>query len=241
MTSKKNSHYQSALYLHGSLPLLDEGLFLKEVCSDLYRPSLLSKDTSLSSITAHLNHNKIPLLCGYSLGGRVLLSLLPNLSYSPKLVVLMACAWPLFGEQERQQRLAKDTLHAKEIENDFESFIEKWYRADLWALDQQRRQRLQDCYVKEYDTKQKRRQLSQLFLRYCQGTFPRAEAKSIKKFPFPCLYMSGGLDEKYTAQAASFASHFSSFEHFIIPQAGHKLHLETKQQHLINSKIRISS
>jgi pimeloyl-ACP methyl ester carboxylesterase len=142
MTSEERnkSLFTSALYLHGSIPLPLEGSFLRGICKELYAPSFIemaandvSLNTVIEEIINKLNTEETPLLCGYSMGGRILQLILSKLTYKPKLIVLMSSALPLGSTDEREARLSLDISRSQKIQLNFEDFLENWYSSKLFS------------------------------------------------------------------------------------------------------------
>ena len=237
--------FSSTLYLHGSLPLAHEGAFLGDLTNELMSPSLIDLNSSNKDVVEHITKSieklKTPLLCGYSMGGRILLEVLKRIQYQPTAIALMGCALPLEDQTVRQERIKQDMIHAKLMQTNLSSFLNSWYDSPLWAMNKMDKDQLIKNYLKEYKDQQKRKALSELFTDFSPGVFPRNKVDPShfrEKFPdTSVLYFSGELDSKYCKEAKNFGSFFKKFEPIMLENVGHKLHQFQREQNIIKDKL----
>ncbi len=253
--------FKKGLYLHGSIPLNGEGDFLLKVCEELEAPSLLSYEGGdsleqrINQIVELLNRDRIPFLSGYSAGGRVLLSILKSLTYSPKLVVFMGSALPLEDKEARAKRRLLDSQRALQIQSDFSQFLEDWYSANLWSLNSEEKQeliqRVKSDYQRSgksntnnYHRKKRVEDLALLFNSLSPGVFPTpqryysAEQSQVDFTSSQFLYLSGEHDQKYCKEGLRFKELIPQLRQEVIHGVGHKIHLTRTAQEQINHVIR---
>lgn len=227
------------------MPLTNEGGFLEKVTNRLISPSLLKQkgkqQDTIESITKIIEDHTPPLLCGYSMGGRILLEVLKRINYQPSVIALMGCALPLTDPILKKERMQRDRDLSQLIQNDFPRFLSNWYNSPLWSMDKKNKEELIKSYLLEYEDKFKRSTLSRLFTDYSPGVFPenQNEPYSFKdKFPdTTVLYFSGELDQKYCKEAKRYENIFQTFEHITVENVGHKLHQFQKGQKTINNRL----
>jgi pimeloyl-ACP methyl ester carboxylesterase len=253
MTSEERnkSLFTSALYLHGSIPLPLEGSFLRGICKELYAPSFIemaandvSLNTVIEEIINKLNTEETPLLCGYSMGGRILQLILSKLTYKPKLIVLMSSALPLGSTDEREARLSLDISRSQKIQLNFEDFLENWYSSKLWSLQEQNKNKVISTLLSEYDTPNKRATLAKLFTFFSPGQFPSDQQKSTDDIDplvslknSPLIYFYGEYDLKYKDEAQKFKALTKNNKSYEIRGSGHKVHFLGEDQELILERI----
>jgi len=162
-------------------------------------------------------------LVGYSLGGRLALSMMLNFPDRFEKVILESATAGLKTAAERKKRCQADAERALELENgDFRQFLEKWYDRPL------------------FQTLQNNPDFGKMMERRL-GNHPRELAKSLRNMgtgnmvplwdrlaenKIPLLLLVGEYDGKFKAINAEMAELCEVAELQIVAQAGHNIHIE---------------
>jgi len=161
-------------------------------------------------------------LVGYSMGGRVALSLALRHPERMERLVLESASPGLRTNAERADRRTVDADRAARIEADLEAFLADWYRQPLFAslahhdlVDEMVRTR------SENDPEE--------LVRALRGMSPGRQASFWDRFgdlDAPTLVLTGALDDKYTAITDEAAARIEAARRIVIPEAGHNVHAE---------------
>lgn len=164
-------------------------------------------------------------VCGYSLGGRLALSLACSAPERVASLILESSTAGLEDSEERRQRVRADEQLAVMIEQQgIAAFVDYWEQLPLWdsqrtlpadVLAAQRRQRLQ----------QRPRGLANSLRGLSVGVMPPLWGR-LASLQLPVLLITGELDRKYCALARTMQRLLPSAQHFVVPGAGHNVHLE---------------
>lgn len=174
-----------------------------------------------------------PVLCGYSMGGRVALLLAEELlrrQIPPAGVALLSAGTGISGEKERELRNQIDEQWAKLAAENPEKFWQDWYRQPLFASFSALPAHLQNEWLIERKSinfnylSQQLRDLGPAKHPDLLPIFPKLRAASIS-----VLYLAGELDKKYLDLAQILAKQERATVE-IIPGAGHILPLEAPQK-----------
>lgn len=178
---------------------------------------------------------QLPVLVGYSMGGRVALRAMANdperFAASVSALVLESCGLGPATPEERMASAERDTANARRLrEQGVLAFMDAWERLPLFAT----QRRLPDDVrqrVRGERVANSAEALALTFERAGQHTMSgRAEAlaalQRLLEQSVPALYVAGELDEKYCALAAELAAQVPAVETRIVPGAGHNVHLE---------------
>lgn len=162
-------------------------------------------------------------LYGYSMGGRI--ALYTALHY-PALIdkLIIESATPgIESDTLRQQRIDKDNIRSKMIEQNYTAFIDEWEQLSLF---------------KTFKPLTEAQQTRQRYIR--MHHHPAGVAKALrdygtgkqmnlwpmlKNFNKPVLLLTGILDQKFESIAKRMTEHLPRSKHMII-QAGHTIHVE---------------
>lgn len=161
-------------------------------------------------------------LVGYSMGGRVALSLVLRHPERVERLVLESASPGLRTENERAERREVDAERAKRIEEDLESFLADWYRLPLFES------LARHHLVEEMVRTRSENDPSEL-ARALRGLSPGRQAsfwERLTEIECPTLVLTGALDEKYTTITQETAARIDPARRVVIPKAGHNVHAE---------------
>jgi 2-succinyl-6-hydroxy-2,4-cyclohexadiene-1-carboxylate synthase len=161
-------------------------------------------------------------LVGYSMGGRVALSLALREPDRVDRLVLESVSPGLRSEAERAERRAVDADRADRIEEDLDAFLADWYRQALF--ESLARYGLVETMVRTRSTNDPRE-----LARALRGLSPGRQASfwdRLDTLDGPTLILTGALDDKYVAITDEAATRIDPARRVVIPEAGHNVHAE---------------
>lgn len=162
-------------------------------------------------------------LVGYSMGGRVALYLALRNPSRWSNVVIESASPGLKSVKARQARYFIDLAKAKELEDDYPTFLKTWYEQKLFASLREKPDVLES------------------HLERLRGNSPKHLAKSLrtmtigrqlplwkrlKESELDFLLLSGELDEKYCDMLREMEQELQYATHSVLPNVGHNIHLE---------------
>jgi len=164
-------------------------------------------------------------LYGYSMGGRLAQHLFVSDPSRFSGLILESTHCGITDENERKIRKAADEKRAKEIECDYEQFLDRWIELPLFDS---------PASAAEYDYKQVLRnqnpKLMAASLRgFGAGVMPPVcgQLREIKK---PVGMLTGKSDQKYVDKMGEMAQLCSRSDFKIIDGAGHRVHVDQPNQ-----------
>ena len=164
-------------------------------------------------------------IAGYSMGGRLALSLALRYPERCAGLFLESASPGLESAGERAARRAADESKAGRLESgDFEAFLLDWYRQPLFAS------LARDENLLRRTVEVRRRNDPAELARSLRGMGTGSQPSlwgELEGLAVPALAIAGGLDEKYAGISSRMASINPRIESAIVPGAGHSVHAET--------------
>ena len=166
-------------------------------------------------------------LLGYSMGGRI--ALYTAFSGFFRALILESASPGLEDPVEREQRRSSDEALAASIERDgVQAFIDRWEKLPLFAsqntLPAETREALRSQRLHN-----RAGGLAQSLRGVGVGVQPSLHAR-LPTLRIPVLLIAGELDTKFTAIARSMARALPQSQLYIVPGAGHAVHLERPEE-----------
>jgi 2-succinyl-6-hydroxy-2,4-cyclohexadiene-1-carboxylate synthase len=164
-------------------------------------------------------------LVGYSLGGRIALSMAIRHAPLVRKLVLISSRRGLDTPSEREARVASDDGWARRLEHSgFEGFFEAWWAQPVFAS----LARLPDA-VLERETRARQaldpKRLATALRRFSLGVQPDYRGE-VRRLSVPTLLVVGGLDTKFVALSHELAGELPNGRTIVVENAGHHLLLE---------------
>jgi 2-succinyl-6-hydroxy-2,4-cyclohexadiene-1-carboxylate synthase len=162
---------------------------------------------------------------GYSMGGRVALSLAAAAPERVASLSLIGASPGLTDPAERAARLQADAELAEFIRSaGIEAFVDRWMAHPLFAS----QARLGPDWLAEARAQRLRNQAEAMALSLLGGGTgsmpPLWEA--LPRIDCPTLLIAGALDQKFAGIASEMAARMPRARTLIVPNAGHAVHLE---------------
>lgn len=159
-----------------------------------------------------------PLLCAYSLGGRLALHALRHLP-SCKAAFLMGAHFGLTGEKEKRKRQESDGLWAWSLRsNDWDHFYHQWTTQPVFHGGKNVRRPAPDDVTKE--------RMAQAFECWSLGKQENQLpllSKHLEKNPVALFLLTGEYDIKFSELCQTASHALSCCRHLILPGAGHRI------------------
>lgn len=166
---------------------------------------------------------------GYSMGGRLALTmacLYPNRIRS---LVLENCTAGLQLEEERQERRKKDEQLAEKIEeNGIQSFVDKWENIPLFASQKRLSKKRQEI-IRAERLRNNKQGLANSLRGMGTGAQP-SWWKELHKLTMPVLLVNGEWDEKFSRILKMMQNEIQHAKFVKIDGAGHAIHVEQPEK-----------
>lgn len=164
-------------------------------------------------------------LVGYSMGGRVAIAYALKYPETVEQLVLESSSPGLESTSEREARVAKDGELANKIEEQgIEAFVNYWEEIPLFAT--QKKLSVDDqAEVRAERLAQQPRGLANSLRGMGTGQ-QDSYWEQLGEFTKPVLLVTGELDEKFCDKAKAMLNLFPNYQHIVVPNAGHAIHVE---------------
>ena len=166
---------------------------------------------------------------GYSMGGRLALYFALHFPERCTQLLLESASPGLATEAERTARRAVDEGRAVQILDDFEGFLEDWYRMPLFASLARHEGLIESMQ------KARSRNAPVELTRSLRGMGTGRQPSLWSRLPalsMPTLVMAGALDGKFAEIAHLMAAHTQRIHAALISDAGHIVHAERPTAYL---------
>lgn len=219
--------HEGPTLLNGYAPSTEhDGPTLRSAQGRLPGPSLLP----IASLRSTRRGDPPLILHGYSLGGRIAMRQALANPAGVSALILESTHPGIESEVVREERRQRDAALAASIRQNVDGFLAAWNRLPLFAS------------PPEAPTAPRDR-----FLAIQRSHPPEALARSLEKFgagtmlpvrdrlhtlPMPVLAITGALDITYTDLWAGIAREAPNIRHAIVPNAGHRVHLDNPESYL---------
>ncbi len=166
---------------------------------------------------------------GYSMGGRLAITIASLYAERVQSLVLESCTPGLEGEEEREERKRQDQQQADFIiEHGIEAFVERWENISLFASQQQL------PYSVREQMRQQRLQNNPLGLANSlrgMGTGMQPSWwSSLHRLYMPVLLLGGEYDEKFLRILQRMEQQLPNAEFVQVSGAGHTIHVEQPEK-----------
>lgn len=178
-----------------------------------------------------LTHLALPpvTLLGYSMGGRVALSVAAAHPARVQRLILESASPGLADPAERMARVQSDAALATQLEQrGLEWFVDYWENIPLFAS-----QKALPAATRARLRAQRLHNNPQGLANSLRGLSTGAQPALWERLPtltVPTLLITGALDAKFTTLAQQMAHHMPNATHVIVPNAGHTVHLEQAER-----------
>ncbi len=169
-------------------------------------------------------------LFGYSMGGRLALRLALARPQRFRTLLVESAHPGLATEAERADRRQRDAELAARIETDYPAFLEAWNRLPLFRSPET----APAAPVARFRTLQTGRDprlLAAQLRAFGAGDLEPVTGR-LGEYPMPTHVFTGALDTAYTDLWADLARRFPNWNHHVVPDAGHRVHLDAPDQYL---------
>ncbi|MFD1205170.1 MULTISPECIES: 2-succinyl-6-hydroxy-2,4-cyclohexadiene-1-carboxylate synthase [Sporosarcina] len=168
-------------------------------------------------------------LIGYSMGGRVALSYAIAHSESLNSLLLESASPGLKSEEQRAERRKADAkLSEKIIKEGIHSFVDLWENIPLFHS-QKRLSSETKKQIRNERLQQREKGLANSLLGYGTGS-QQSNWQYLHTLHLPVLLITGQLDEKFVTIAREMKKEAPLFQHTIVEDAGHAIHVEKPKQ-----------
>lgn len=188
----------------------------------------LTFDSVIQTLATRINQSTEEFyLCGYSMGGRLSLALIPFIKNNPKFkgLILLSAGLGVESEEEKNIRAQNDQAWSELLCAKPEEFWLRWYEQGIF----QSLKNLPAAKMQAWLAKRKALNTRNLALDldlYGHSRHPFLLPLAQELAPKPLLYLSGVLDTKYGQIGARLKSSIREITVLNIPGAGHVLPLE---------------
>jgi len=164
-------------------------------------------------------------IVGYSLGGRLALTLLVRAPHLFRSATLISTRRGLDDPRLRLQRLEQDRAWAAMLENGpLPEFLDLWENSPLFAT-QRELEVSKLIRLREQRLRHDRFALARAVMALSLGQMPSLE-REVARITCPVVLMVGGRDSKFRELAADLAQQIPNSRTIVVSGAGHNLPLE---------------
>lgn len=182
---------------------------------------------SISRILEELNLDAVHVL-GYSMGGRVALSLASLYPDKVHSLILESASPGLVYEEEQKERLDIDANRAKKITGDYQQFLDDWEDMGLFKSQKHLSPKTFSAQ-RQMREAQNPKEVADSLLKYGTGVQP-SYWSCLKDLKMPVLLIVGADDRKFVDINKKMAESIENVKFEIVEGAGHNIHLESAEK-----------
>ncbi|MCH8558459.1 MAG: alpha/beta fold hydrolase [Balneolia bacterium] len=241
-SSQSMIHLAKHLCGHRSVYLIDLAGHGQSLCANTTDPVVrYSSKKQIEDLKRIINHLKLQniTLYGYSMGGRLALQFLVDEAFNDssdslvKSAVLESTTCGIVEENQRSERRKADNKLARQIREEFGTFVETWDDKPVFKTSTPPDTELQ-ALSRHIRSEQQPEHLAASLTAFGTGAMPCVCGK-LKNLKIPIQFITGEEDHKFTEIASSMMPLLnpetrSESTHHIIPKTGHRIHLEKPEQ-----------
>jgi 2-succinyl-6-hydroxy-2,4-cyclohexadiene-1-carboxylate synthase len=162
---------------------------------------------------------------GYSMGGRAALRFALNCPERLAALVLVSTSPGITDPDLRSQRVAADAMLADKIEkNGVDAFVDEWEKQPLWESQRSLPEVVRDV-LRKHRLSNRPDGLANSLLGAGAGADAPVHDR-LEEIGMQTLVVAGALDSRYVELAALLATSIPNASAFIVPDAGHAVHVE---------------
>jgi 2-succinyl-6-hydroxy-2,4-cyclohexadiene-1-carboxylate synthase len=165
-----------------------------------------------------------PTVVGYSMGARLAMQLAIRHPMSISRLVLESGNPGLKEEFERKQRSEKDSILAQRITQDFSRFLKIWNRLPLFDSPLSAPKKIAQKF-EEIQKSHNPAGLAASLIMNSTGRMPLLKDQ-LNALSLPIHSITGAMDQKYCKLWFNLKDDIRGLHHHIIPDAGHRVHLD---------------
>lgn len=187
-----------------------------------YRTEMCIRD--VLAVVDYLQIDSFHLL-GYSLGGRVALSVATNHAQRIRSLIIESATPGLTDPIERRERVLSDEALAELIESEgVEAFVDRWEKLNIFITQRLLPKTVQD-ELRQQRLRNTPRGLINSLRALSTGVMPPVWDK-LPRLTMPVLLIAGELDKKYVQLANTMYAQIKGARLAVVPGSGHTVHLE---------------
>ena len=170
------------------------------------------------------------ILHGYSMGGRFAMREALANPDRVGMLILESSHPGIESELEREARRQRDATLATSLVQDYDRFLATWNRLPLFAspsdAPSEPRERFEAIQRSQVPSR-----MARSLIEHGAGTMMPVRDR-LHTLPMPVLAITGALDRTYTELWAGIVSEAPNIRHVIVPNAGHRVHLDNPSAYL---------
>lgn len=181
----------------------------------------------VSQLTALLDHLQVEdvAIVGYSLGGRLALSLACAIPTRIRRLALIGSTGGIEDDSLRDQRRAADEALAESLDADgIDAFVDRWEALPIFATQQALPPEVQ-ADIRAIRLAQRTHGLANSLRGIGAGSMPHLWTK-LAPVSAPAMLIAGELDERYVASGRRLAAVLADGRLRVVPGVGHAVHVE---------------
>jgi 2-succinyl-6-hydroxy-2,4-cyclohexadiene-1-carboxylate synthase len=169
-------------------------------------------------------------LLGYSMGGRFAMREALANPDRVGMLILESSHPGIESELEREARRQRDATLATSLVQDYDRFLATWNRLPLFASPSDAPSEPRE-HFEAIQRSQVPSRMARSLIEHGAGTMMPVRDR-LHTLPMPVLAITGALDRTYTELWAGIVSEAPNIRHVIVPNAGHRVHLDNPSAYL---------